>query len=215
MWAMFWHRIWSTITSHIQHNFHNHVYCCHHSIDGKYYESIRNAFVFFRCVQTVSQMTDWVHAASYDMGVCPDALCLQLGTAAIHILAVHANDLEHKEISIAITRDSQSKTYAMWCAQLVSLHTGRPQLDRIRSKYDLKVCMHVLAFGPNNSNYQISFIPLYRQQNLLHACLTQTWLVDCKPCTYLTKSENSNAKHTTQISAPSVDTSIYSFRAFV
>ena len=169
----------------------------------------------FRCVQTMSQMTDLVPAASYDMGVCPDALCLQLGTAAIHILAVHANDLEHKEISIAITRDSQSKTYAMWCAQLVSLHTGRPQLDRIRSKYDLKVGMHVLAFGPNNSNYQISFIPLYRQQNLLHACLTQTWLVDCKPCTYLTKSGDSNAKHTTQISVPSVDTSIYSFRAFV
>ena len=52
------------------------------------------------------QMTDLVLAASYDMGVCPDALCLQLGTAAIHILAVHEQDLTHKEINITIMRDS-------------------------------------------------------------------------------------------------------------
>ena len=44
----------------------------------------------------MSQTTDVVLAASYDMGVSPDALCLQLGTAAIHILAVHAKDLERK-----------------------------------------------------------------------------------------------------------------------
>ena len=55
----------------------------------------------------MSQTTDVVLAASYDMGVCPDALCLQLGTAAIHILAVHAQDSTHKEINITIIRDSE------------------------------------------------------------------------------------------------------------
>ena len=69
------------------------------------------------------QMTDLVLAASYDMGVCPDALCLQLGTAAIHILAVHAKDLTQMEISIAIIRDFKNNTYTMWCAQLVSFCT--------------------------------------------------------------------------------------------
>ena len=57
------------------------------------------------------------------MGACPDALCLQLGTAAIHILAVHAKDLTQMEISIAIIRDFKNNTYTMWCAQLGSFCT--------------------------------------------------------------------------------------------
>ena len=56
-------------------------------------ECICNAFVFSV-------------AGSYNTGVCPVAPCLQLGTAAIHILAVHEQDLTHKEINITIMRDS-------------------------------------------------------------------------------------------------------------
>ena len=81
--------------------------------------------------------------------------------------------------------------------------------------HDLKVGMHVLTFDPHISNYQISFIPLYRQQNLPHACLSQTWPVDCKPCAFFTKGDDSDANHTTQINAASVDTSIDSFFTFV
>ena len=41
--------------------------------------------------------------------MCLVAPCLQLGTAAIHILAVHAQDSTHKEINITIIRDSDKK----------------------------------------------------------------------------------------------------------
>ena len=34
-----------------------------------------------------------------------------LGMAAIHILAVHAQELTHKEINITIIRDSEKKSY--------------------------------------------------------------------------------------------------------
>ena len=53
-------------------------------------------------------MTDVVLTGSCDVGACPDALCLQLGTAAIHILVVHAQDLTNKEINITIIRDSDN-----------------------------------------------------------------------------------------------------------
>ena len=69
------------------------IFIGHHTIDGKYYERIWNAFVF-------------PAAGSYNTSVCPVASCLQLGTAAIHILAVHAQDLTHKEINITIILDS-------------------------------------------------------------------------------------------------------------
>ena len=39
--------------------------------------------------------------------MCPAVPCLQLGTAAIRILAVHAQDLTHKEMNITIIRDSE------------------------------------------------------------------------------------------------------------
>ena len=45
-------------------------------------------------------------------GICPDALCLLLGTAALHILAVHAKCFTRKAINIAI----KNKTYAVWWA---------------------------------------------------------------------------------------------------